>query len=74
MQSVSETWLRLCTPSENDMIQGYILLQSGRQTEAHDEEGGGGVALYVKVSIPYEDQHFLLRDLDPGIEESMCVF
>lgn len=49
------------------MIPGYILLRSDSHTKAHDEEGGGGVALYALYV-----QLFLLDNGDPWMEH-VCV-
>jgi hypothetical protein len=71
---VTETWLQPSTPSVNYSLPGYQMLRCDRNSNASDadgEEGGGGVAIYIKDGIQFE-QHSFVNQLDPGIE-AICV-
>jgi hypothetical protein len=58
---VTETWLSSTTPSEHYEIPGYTLLRADRAIGT-----GGGVALYIKCGIVFEQLH--ITCVDPGIE------
>lgn len=69
---ISETWLHPNTPSGNYAIPGYIMLRSDRQNnQAIDRQVGGGVALYLKEGLCFE-QYCLSEEIDPGVEH-LCV-
>jgi hypothetical protein len=70
---VSETWLQPGTPSDNYNMPGYTMLRCDRSagTADDDVETGGGVALYIKQELMYQ-QHTFATELEPGIE-ALCV-
>ncbi|XP_054264312.1 uncharacterized protein LOC128996518 [Macrosteles quadrilineatus] len=70
---VSETWLCPGTPSEDFSMPGYQLLRADRNTnvECEEDQGGGGVAIYIKDGIHFES-HSFEDSLSPGIE-ALCI-
>lgn len=58
---VTETWLSPTTPSDHYEIPGYTLLRADRAVGT-----GGGVALYIKCGMVFEQLH--ITSVDPGIE------
>lgn len=69
---VTETWLHPDTPSHYFNIPGYTMVRCDRHRgENESRQVGGGVALYIKQEIAYE-QYMLPDILVPGIEQ-VCV-
>jgi len=62
MFAVTETWLHPDTPSSSCMIPGYVMVRADRR-----DGRGGGVALYVKEGISFE-QRATSQDVDPGLD------
>ena len=55
--TLSETWLSEAIPDSLVNIPGYTLLRNDRKTKSNNghTKTGGGVALYVKDHLPFDD-------------------